>query len=148
MIKDILVSSLILVATLSLYLSLQWADEPRAVIFPKVVLVIMAVLSALLLIQNLLLKKSAARVKQKPFPFQRALLCFFMIVVYLSLMESVGFYLSSFLFFVVVTFTLGTGGMDTRKALARIGVSALFVVVLFVLFNKLLLVQTPKGILF
>ena len=148
MIKDILVSSLVLAGTLILYLSLQWAEEPRAVIFPKVVLVIMAILSALLLAQSLLIKKAAAQVKQKPFPFQRALLCFLMIIAYLFMMESVGFYLSSFLFFVAVTFIMGREDMDIRKALARVGVSALFMVVLFILFNKLLLVQTPKGFLF
>ena len=148
MIKDILVSSLVLAGTLILYLSLQWAEEPRAVIFPKVVLVIMAILSALLLAQSLLIKKATAQVKQKPFPFQRALLCFLMIIAYLFIMESVGFYLSSFLFFVAVTFIMGREDMDIRKALARVGVSALFMVVLFILFNKLLLVQTPKGFLF
>lgn len=148
MIKDLLVSSLVLVGTLSLYISLQWAEEPRAVIFPKVVLMIMAILSALLLVQSLLVKKAAAQAKQKPFPFKRALLCFLMIVVYLFIMESVGFYLSSFVFFVAVTFILGRGDMDLRKALTRVGVSVIFMVVLFVLFNKLLLVQTPKGFFF
>lgn len=148
MIRDILVSSLVLVGTLSLYIPLHWAEEPHAVIFPRVVLMIMAILSALLLVQDWLVKKSAAQAKQKPFPFQRALLCFLMIVAYLFIMESGGFYLSSFLFFVAVTFILGRGDMDLRKALTRVGVSAIFIAVLFVLFNKLLLVQTPKGVLF
>jgi putative tricarboxylic transport membrane protein len=147
-IKDLLVSSLVLAGTLGLYISLQWAEEPRAVIFPKVVLMIMAILSALLLVQSLLIKKSAAQAKQRPFSFRRALLCFLMIVVYLFIMESIGFYLSSFLFFVGVTFILGRGDMGTRKALTRVGVSVIFIAVLFVLFNKLLLVQTPKGFLF
>jgi putative tricarboxylic transport membrane protein len=148
LIKDFMVAFLVLVGTLSLYICTLWAEEPRSMIFPKVILMIMAVLSALLLLQSLLMKKPAGLANTKSFPFSRALLCFLLIVIYLFCMESVGFYLSSFLFYIAVTFILGRRELDIRKGLSRIGISALFTVILYILFNRLLVVQTPKGLLF
>jgi len=122
-------------------------EEPRAVIFPKVILWVMAILSALLMVQTFILKKVAGG-KPKSFALGRTSLCFVLIVVYFIVMETLGFYFSSFLFFAAVTFILGREDLSLRKGAVRVGVSVLFMAVLFILFNKLLAVQTPKGLLF
>lgn len=144
--RDLIISLFVLVGNIVLYISLRWMEEPRSVTFPKVIITIMIILSGLLLLQSLLVKKRSG--SEKPFPLGRAALCFFMIIVYFAVMEFLGFYFSSFLFYIAVTFVLAGKDLDFRKGAVRVGVSFVFMAVLFVLFNKILAVQTPKGILF
>jgi hypothetical protein len=63
-------------------------------------------------------------------------------------MEKLGFYVSAFLFFIAVTFLLGRKDLTLRSGTLRIGVAFIFTAILFVLFNVLLVVQTPKGLFF
>jgi hypothetical protein len=129
--KETVVALFCLVGSLGLYLSLGTISEETARIFPRVVVVVMIVLSALLLLQGLLVKGQGQK-KGKPFPF----------------MQPVGFYVSAFLFFVIVSFLLGRSDLTPAKGAARIIQSAVFTGVLFVLFRVLLKVQTPTGLLF
>lgn len=142
--KDIIVSLVLLAGIVSLYLSLNLMDDPRAVVFPRVIIIIMGILSALLLLQTLVLKKIEGS-KGPKFPVSRFLISFFLIILYFVFMETVGFYVSAFLFFVAITFVLGSGNLTVRTALMRTGVGAVFTGILFVLFNVMLAVQTPKG---
>jgi hypothetical protein len=123
-------------------------DDPRAVIFPRILIIIMGILAGLLLLQDLIIRKKMVSEKGKRFPFGPFFLCFVMVLIYFSIMESLGFYLSSFLFFVAVTFILGAKGLTVGKSVARIGVSFFFMAILYVLFNRILAVQTPKGLFF
>jgi hypothetical protein len=70
-----------------------------------------------------------------------------MIIVYFIFMETLGFYLSAFLFFIAVTFILGSADLTARKAVLRVAVGFVFTGILFLLFKVLLAVQTPKGLL-
>ena len=63
-------------------------------------------------------------------------------------MERLGFYVSAFLFFIILTFILGRKDLTLHKGALQIGIAFIFTAILFVLFNKLLVVQTPKGLLF
>jgi len=144
--KDLIVSLVLLAGIITLYLSLGSMDDPRAANFPKVIIIIMGILSALLLLQSLFLKQPKSS-KGAGFPFGRFLICFFMIIVYFILMETLGFYLSAFLFFVAVTCILGSSDLTARTAVMRVIVGFVFTGILFLLFNVLLAVQTPKGLL-
>ena len=144
--KDMIVSLVLLVGIISLYLSLGSMDDPRAANFPKVIIIIMGVLSTLLLLQSLILKQPKSS-QGAGFPFGRFLICFFMIIIYFIFMETLGFYLSAFLFFVLVTCILGSSDLTARTAVMRVIVGVVFTGILFLLFNVLLAVQTPKGVL-
>ncbi len=144
--KDIIVSLVLLAGVIALYLSLGLMDDPRAVTFPQVIIIIMGILSALLLIQSVVLKQAETS-KGAGFPFGRFLICFFLIILYFIFMESLGFYISAFLFFVAITFILGSADLTVKNAMARAIVGAVFTGILFLLFNVLLAVQTPKGLL-
>jgi len=144
--KDLIVSLVLLAGVISLYLSLGYMDDPRAANFPRVIIIIMGILSALLLLQSVYLKKPESAGGER-FPFGRFLICFFMIIVYFIFMEALGFYLSAFLFFIVVTFTLGKSDLTARTAVMRVIIGGVFTGILFLLFNVLLAVQTPKGLL-
>jgi hypothetical protein len=136
----------LLAGIISLYLSLGYMDDPRAANFPKVIIIIMGVLSTLLLLQTLILKQPKSN-QGAGFPFGRFLICFFMIIAYFIFMETLGFYLSAFLFFVLVTCILGSSDLTARTAFMRVIVGFVFTGILFLLFNVLLAVQTPKGVL-
>lgn len=162
MIKDLIVSLVLLAGTVALYGSLSLMEDPRAANFPRVVIIIMGILSMALLIQTLIAKQKAERpilqndrvnnkknsTPGKTFPLRALLTCFVLIVIYFAVMETVGFYTSSFLFFVAVTFVLGGKDLTLKKGGMRIAIALIFTAILFVLFNKLLVVQTPKGLLF
>ena len=92
-------------------------------------------------------EKNSTAVKNK-FPLAQVFICFILIIIYFAVMEWLGFYVSAFLFFVAVTFVLGGKGLTLRKGGVKVGVAFIFTAVLFVLFNKLLVVQTPKGMFF
>jgi uncharacterized protein YqgC (DUF456 family) len=145
--KDIIVALVCLVGSLALYLSLGTISEETARIFPRVVIVVMIILSALLLLQGLWVKEQGQK-KGSPFPWGRFFLLLGIIIGYFVFMQPVGFYVSAFLFFLIVSFLLGRSDLTLAKSASRILQSAVFTGVLFVLFKVLLKVQTPTGLLF
>ena len=163
--KELIISLVLLAGTIGLYYSLSLMEDPRAATFPRVVIVIMGVLSVALLLQSAIVRQKKNRpalqkatVKNKgekddaaasnQFPLAQVFLCFILIIIYFAVMEWLGFYISAFLFFVAATFVLGRKELTLRIGGVRIGIAFIFTAVLFVLFNKLLVVQTPKGLFF
>ena len=106
----------------------------------------MCIFSALLLAQSVLIGKTQKADNREHYPWARFFLLFVIIVVYLAVMETIGFYLSAFLFFVGICLILGRADLTVRRAAFWVGSSALFTAVLFVLFKVLLEVQTPRGV--
>jgi hypothetical protein len=161
-----MISLILLAGSSALYASLSLMEEPAAASFPRVVIIIMGCLGLVLLIQTIITKQRGERpvlqsdrveYKEKTkknsdaakgFPLATLIGCFFLIVVYFVVMEELGFYVSAFLFFIIVTFILGRKDLTLRKSVMRIGIAFIFTAILFVLFNKLLVVQTPKGLFF
>lgn len=160
--KELIISLVLLAGTISLYLSLSLMEDPRAATFPKVIILIMGVLSMALLLQSVIagqkkerLTLQSDRVNAKKisaskisFPYGTVVGCFILIVIYFAIMEWLGFYVSAFLFFVAITFLLGRKDLSVRKGGMRVGIALIFTTILFVLFNKFLVVQTPKGLFF
>lgn len=145
--KDVIVAFVCLLGSIVLFLLLGTIQEERAKRFPEVLIIVMGILSAIFLIQAVL-KRQLKKAATQGFPWGRFFILFGMIVVYFAVMQSIGFYLSTFLFFVAVTIGLGHADLTTSKALIRIFQSAVFTAILFVLFKVFLEVQTPRGILF
>jgi hypothetical protein len=146
--RELIVSFFLLAGVVSLYLSLSLMDDPRAVTFPRVIIIIMGILSGILLLQTLLVGKRGMGQKAGGFRFGPFSICFGLIIVYFGVMETLGFYVSAFLFFVAATFILGWGNVTWKKGAMRVFSSLIFTGVLYFLFNTLLAVQTPKGMLF
>ena len=160
--RDWITALVVLAGTVALFLSLSLMEDPRAATFPRVVIIIMGILGLALFVQSLLTGQRALRpslqsdrveekanpAAKKRFPFGTLLLCFVIIVIYFVVMEGLGFYVSAFLFFVIITFVLGKADLNLKKGAMRIGIALLFTSVLFVLFNKILVVQTPRGLWF
>jgi hypothetical protein len=164
--KDLIVSSILLAGSIALYASLSLMEEPAAASFPRVVIVLMGCLGLVLIIQTLIagqrpprpvlqnnhVADSAKAPKDSGaanrFSFGTLVVCFVLILVYFVVMEKLGFYVSAFLFFIILTFVLGRKNLTLHKGAVRIGIAFIFTAILYVLFNKLLVVQTPKGLFF
>lgn len=145
--RDAMVGLVCLMVSVLLYSTLGLIDEPRAVIFPRFIIIIMGLLSALLVLQALMTKTDSEK-KRDGYPWFRFLILFSIILAYLAVSETLGFYLSAFLFFVGVTFVLGRANLSKKTATTRLIGSIAFTGVLFLLFNVILEVQTPRGLLF
>ncbi len=128
-----------------LYYSLGWIDDERATSFPRVVIIIMGILSLLLLVQTLAAQKIQ---KGKPFPWKSFAGMFVLIAVYFFFMEKIGFYVSAFLFFIATALIFDTTDLQLKRVLSRAAVSAGFTCVIYCLFKLMLKVQTPTGWLF
>jgi hypothetical protein len=160
--KELSIALVLLAGTISLYLSLSLMEDPRAATFPKVIILIMGGLSMILLLQSVIagpkknkpgpqsdrVSAQEASASQISLPYGTLVGCFILIVIYFAVMERLGFYVSAFLFFVAVTLLLGRKDLSVRKGGMRVGIALIFTTILFVLFNQLLVVQTPKGLLF
>jgi hypothetical protein len=153
---NIIVALVVLAAATALYFSLSLIIDQRAVIFPRIVILVMGVLALLLLLQALLFQPAGnAPESDAPpasplhgVPWGTTALVLIGILLYLWVMQDVGFYLSTFIFFAGIVFLLSRKTMTFSKGL-KISASALvFTAVLFFLFNILLKVQMPRGIFY
>ena len=159
--KDTIVALVVLAGTTALFAATSRMQE-ESVIFIRVVVWAIGVLGLLLLVQSLTFKKQsgARRVfqgsdmkdkasgpKDKKFPWKPVSLIFIGIIIYFWVMEWLGFYLSALLYFVSMVFILDWRGLTPRTGLVRVASAFIFVAIIFILFNKILLVQTPRGLL-
>ncbi len=83
------------------------------------------------------------------YPYARMFFSFILILVYISVIDFCGFYFSSFLFFLVFTFLFKNEKLLAVKKLhINFSVAAVFIFLLFALFDLLLKVSLPAGALF
>ena len=160
--RDLIVSVVLLAGLGALYWSLGSVQDPRAIIFPRVLIIIMGVLALALIAQRILegsrvekqiLQSDRVNEKRKDGPAGKyrvwtVLGCFLVTVIYLAVSQGLGFYLSAFLFFVIITFLFGRRDLSLKKGGIRVLAAFIFTAVLYVLFNKILQVQTPRGLWF
>lgn len=149
--RELSISVVMVLLSLGAFMIMYQIEDPNAITFPRVVLSVMLILGVLLALQGLITgKKGEAKNDEsaQPYPFKPFLIALAGILIYFAIMEIVGFYFSGFLFFLIVTLILQETKVTLQNFLKRAGVAAAFMGVLFVLFNIILRVQTPRGILF
>jgi putative tricarboxylic transport membrane protein len=149
--SDLVVSAVIVVSTILVYGSMK-AKDPLTPIFPAATLIIMGSLSLLLLIlalASMMAKRKPVEVSPVRFPFPRIVVTGLLIIGYLSVLNILGFYFTAFVFYLVFASVVALDREVIFSRLrSRILTSALFVVILFMLFKMLLKVQTPTGLAF
>jgi hypothetical protein len=152
--RDSKVALFVLAVTVALYLYLSSID-PEATTFIRVVIVAIGALALLLMIQGMLLKhrnegrgvaqNSAS--KKTAFGLKPVACIFGAILIYFFVMERLGFYISTILYFVGVVLLLDWRGLTPRKGFVKIAIAFLFTAVIYLLFSVILQVQTPRGLL-
>jgi len=144
----------IISAVLILALSfLFWNDaagiRPPAHIYPKTIIAITAFLGFALLIQAIFFPKTVSQTK--PFAglkYNRVLLTVITTVIYYFALKTIGFYVSSFFFIIILTWLLGEREFGV-KVFAKLGILSIVVMgLIYLAFKVFLKVPTPTGILF
>jgi hypothetical protein len=117
-----------------------------ASLFPEVVIVVLAFLSAILLVKSWLrpdVKRLFQGIKKRDIGFTVVILA-----LWVGTIPLLGLYASSILFFVLMVWWIG----KERRSLSAIGFSLVLVAAIvsffYFIFQDLLLVPFPKGILF
>ncbi|MBA7590643.1 hypothetical protein ES708_32770 [subsurface metagenome] len=137
-----------LVVALIMYLSLRGID-PAAALFPTILLVIMGAFSLAVFIPALWPKSHVVKEKGEAFPFPKVGLFFICMVAYVVAVKTVGFYLSSFLFILIVpALMVGRERLTLISGLKNLAVAVGVTGILYLLFDTFFHVMTPAGIAF
>lgn len=128
------------VSLILLVLSFHYGDAENY-LFPRIITVAIAIFAILLWFE----KDNAVKINIKPL-----LPGLLVVIVYVFLLDILGFYVSSFLAFLSIVFIYQekTSGNFHRMVIHKIAISLLFVAILYLLFGLLLQVRTPSGIVF
>ncbi|MDR1489954.1 MAG: tripartite tricarboxylate transporter TctB family protein [Desulfovibrio sp.] len=129
------------------YFQLPDEAEAGSSLFPGMMMFLMLGLTAVKAVTELRFPKRDSGKAKEPFPLVRVLVVVLAVILYIAAIEPVGFYLSSLLFFFLVTVAVQTTPRTPRALVTRAGLAFGFVIFLYILFTLLLQVQIPKGIL-
>ncbi len=135
---DFLVLALALVAAYAGFT----AEEPTAYVFPRLVAVLMVVFCAINVIRLALNGFAKAPVLTLPL-LQKIAPGVALIWIYVLLAEDLGFYASAWSAFFLIALLYST----PRRLLLTMGISSIFVAVLYLMFSISLHVQVPAGLL-
>lgn len=115
-------------------------------LFPRIIAVALALLSAILLISNLGTGKQTVVENSAAINFRDIWPGLLIGLVFFLLLETLGFYMSSFLAFLSILLLYGKRkAMDIEAMTLKIIVSLAFMIILFLLFWSGLHVRTPTG---
>ena len=137
----------VLIALFTLATSFIGTDA-EVYLFPRIAAVIISILAAALMFK-VLMSRSTEEVMTTTLINWKTLWPALVIgLIYLVCLEVVGFYVSSFVaFFAIVALYGKRHFLDPKRGMFKLGVSTLFMIVLFLLFWNLLHVRTPTGFL-
>jgi len=144
---EIAMSLLILVASCYLYVEAMRLGEFRAYkevgpdFWPKIVLICLIVLSAVLTVSNVIKwRKSRDEVSEREEGWKRVLIVVFLAVAYVYFLKPLGFIVASPLFIIGMMLII----MPKRKRVIPFAVLGIMVMI-YIIFSKLLFVPLPKG---
>ena len=136
------------IAALFSFLSFYDTDS-ETYLFPRIIAIALLGLSIILFVSSLQASKTSAQSTLEQGSFIKVLPGLVTGFIYLTLMDIVGFYTSSFFVFLAFLLIYGKRDMTDPKALAKkVAVSIGFMLVLYLLFWQGLHVRTPTGWLF
>ncbi len=138
----------LLVATLFAFLSFYGTDA-ETYLFPRIIAVVLAILSVVLFISNSASGDNTENDSSGPPYFSAIWPGLIVGLVFMLIMEELGFYASSFLAFLSILVLYDNQSIASIKTLATKAVISLaFMLILYLLFWNGLHVRTPTGLLF
>ena len=122
--------------------------DAEVYLFPRIAAVIITILATILLIKAFLNRLSITPMKESLINWRILLPGLAVGFVYLFSLEIIGFYVSSFIAYFALCVIYGKCEMtDLKRGAFKLGISTIFMIVLFLLFWNLLHVRTPTGLL-
>ena len=136
-----------LIAIFTLFTSFVGTDA-EVYLFPRIAAIIIAILAVILLFKVYMNRDSAEVMSSQLINWKSLWPSLIVGLIYLISLEVIGFYVSSFVAFFAIVIIYGKRHMlDPKRALFKLGVATIFMIVLFLLFWNLLHVRTPTGFL-
>ena len=134
-----------IVALVALIASFYNTDA-EVYLFPRIAAVIIAILAAVLVLKVVKSSTTLGSEFPKLIKWKTLLPGLAVGVIYLFLLEIVGFYVTSFFAYFSICVIYGRCDMtDRKRGIFKLAVSTIFMIVLFLLFWNLLHVRTPTG---
>lgn len=130
-----------------LYWAALGSDMPQAYLFPQMLALAMVALGIAMVI-SAFGPKAAPPAAWAHIPWFRILPGMVVLVAFLSILQTVGFYVSSWLAFSTIGVVYAPAGKRIAAAKRVIPVSIAFLAVLYLVFWTLLQVQLPRGVAF
>ena len=122
--------------------------DPEVYLFPRIASVIIAILAAALVIKVIKSNSALKAESEHIFKWKTLFPGLAVGLIYLLLMETIGFYVTSFFAYFSICVLYGKCDMtDRKRGIFKLVVSTIFMIVLFLLFWNLLHVRTPTGLL-
>ncbi|MCY3768072.1 MAG: tripartite tricarboxylate transporter TctB family protein [Gammaproteobacteria bacterium] len=126
-----------------------WRTDPEVYLFPRIISALMLLLALVQVISFLRWSPpgpAADETGRPRIPWRQLAGGLGISITMVLLMETLGFYTSSFLAFLAIIVLYGKRQVaDPRSLAIKTGISAAFMVLIFTLFWKLLHVRTPTG---
>jgi putative tricarboxylic transport membrane protein len=144
--SDLIVGIFSLAFTAVIYFATRDLSRFSA-IFINYVLVILGTLSILEIIKGLV-KPSRIAFFESAVERNNILAGLLILMVYLILLPVIGFLLSSYLFFLVMSLYLSEERFTTRNILGSVALSLVTVTIFYLIFRHVLLVPLPEGIFY
>lgn len=142
---------LIGIACVAMGALLFWAalgsSTPQAYLFPKILALVMVALG-LVMVVRAFSNFGVPAVSLGYIPWHKILPGVVVLVAFLSILETVGFYLSSWLAFSTIGILYAPTGHRSATAKWLLPISIIFLGVLYLIFWMLLQVQLPRGFAF
>ena len=130
-----------------LYWAALGSDMPQAYLFPQMLALAMIALGIAMMV-SAFGKKAAPPVPWANIPWFKILPGMVVLVVFLSILQTVGFYVSSWLAFSSIGVLYAPAGKRAATVKRIVPASIAFLAVLYVVFWTLLQVQLPRGFAF
>ncbi len=138
----------LIVSALFTFLS-YYDTDAEIYLFPRIIAVVLAILSVVLFISNSASGNDTNDVSPEPAYFSAIWPGLLVGLIFMLIMEDLGFYTSSFLAFMSILILYDNRPLADAKALAiKTAISLMFMLVLYLLFWNGLHVRTPTGVLF
>jgi len=141
-------SSLTLLGISAYFLFESRKFSPFGALFPRVIIYILIALSAALLIISFFRKKEPEKPEEEKRKIIPALITFILIIAWAVLINYIGFFVTSVLFFAVITLFLDGGASTKMTRVKRVLITAAVVTAFYLFFAKVLIVPFPEGVLF
>lgn len=147
--RDRLAAFFSLIVALILLAASFYGTDPEVYLFPRITAAFVAILALILSYDAFKLDASVGKRKTPLVDWKTLLPGLTVGIVYVLLLERVGFYTCSFFAFFAICMIYGKRSLlDPRAFILKFVVTVITMIVLYGLFWKLLNVRTPTGILF
>lgn len=145
--KDGIAAVFAIVIALLLLTASFYNTDAEVYLFPRITAILISLL-ALILFYDVITHKNQHKLMKKSLVDWKTLLPGLVVgVIYVLLLEQLGFYVCSFLAFFSICLIYGKRAMSDLSAFSyKLVVTIVFMAVLYVLFWKLLQVRTPTGL--